>query len=199
MNVSTRAPREGVRHSCSLNSLIPPEFQLAHPARGCDVAVAVAALVTAGFNSRTPRGGATLPERPVMLMVDVSTRAPREGVRPFVQPSLPSASTFQLAHPARGCDGIGRCRKLPRISFNSRTPRGGATESCLLGIAGIVVSTRAPREGVRQQRPQQPTKSGTVSTRAPREGVRPLSSKNCRLCPIVSTRAPREGVRRYGC
>ena len=126
------------------------QFQLAHPARGCDSWQSRAPAARNCFNSRTPRGGATNPSVMARLTGAVSTRAPREGVRPQATCHAVHDSRFQLAHPARGCD--------PHITHID----GG----------GVLVSTRAPREGVRRGGDGLVERAIGVSTRAPREGVR---------------------------
>ncbi len=101
------------------------------------------------FNSRTPRGGATLHNDLQLYGGNVSTRAPREGVRP-------------------GAD----VNAQDDIGFNSRTPRGGATGLAVSAQRLVLVSTRAPREGVRRFNVNRKSTTVLVSTRAPREGVR---------------------------
>ena len=219
VRVSTRAPREGVRPAAGWLVYAANAFQLAHPARGCDRSIRSRHHRPCGFNSRTPRGGATgarrlihghlrvstrAPREGVRLAVlmedsqlmDVSTRAPREGVRPAVCVLPVPHAMFQLAHPARGCD----CRTAPCLSrhlrFNSRTPRGGATLRKRLVCIAETVSTRAPREGVRHEPGRRLSPCQSFNSRTPRGGA----TRAVHYAPGrggVSTRAPREGVRLF--
>ena len=86
------------------------------------------------------------------------------------------------------------------ISFNPRSPRGGATANALSVAPGEFVSIHAPHEGERRQFKSMTMRGQTVSIHAPHEGERPpalVISFLPRLC--FNPRSPRGGATAEKC
>ena len=82
--------------------------------------------ITADFNPRSPRGGATIISVDKAKGSDISIHAPHEGERRI----LPAIS-------------------MRPIYFNPRSPRGGATEAVDMPSGDKWISIHAPHEGER--------------------------------------------------
>ena len=90
------------------------------------------------FNPRSPRGGATRDCPSQWRGRGISIHAPREGERHLRGRCHRSVSLFQSTLPARGSDHGTHIHNVPRLYFNPRSPRGGATRSCSSAVGGIV-------------------------------------------------------------
>ena len=104
-------------------------FQSTLPARGSDRLLWASCTSSTRFNPRSPRGGATHRIKYISRHNHVSIHAPREGERPKIPAYTPGQRRFQSTLPARGSDGEHKIKKIEEISFNPRSPRGGATQS----------------------------------------------------------------------
>ena len=149
--VSIHAPHEGERRGSRGNSL--------------DAA--------AGFNPRSPRGGATSIYYVTSRDKKVSIHAPHEGERQAAGLPLHVRRGFQSTLPTRGSDLLGVSQAaLARWGFNPRSPRGGATrEMFLICIYLNMFQSTLPTRG------SDGNLSGTmrddvVSIHAPHEGER---------------------------
>ena len=153
----------------------------------------------------------------IAQVTPVSIHAPREGERQNEVLFPKSVFQFQSTLPARGSDIRPFWRVNTGISFNPRSPRGGATQVRFLLVGRGLVSIHAPREGERPNQSTHTTKkwrfqstlpargsdkrtdamnvSISVSIHAPREGERPLGCDSAERLG-VSIHAPREGERR---
>ena len=147
-------------------------FQSTLPTRGSDAKQLYRSSVTAGFNPRSPRGGATfdyvcriaisnvsihaphvgerLPRSFLHIINNiVSIHAPHEGERPFIRKKQGLFMTFQSTLPTRGSDVGMLAQSVSASSFNPRSPRGGATIYKAKDKAMAEVSIHAPHEGER--------------------------------------------------
>ena len=190
---NSRTPRGGATTRNTTQSK-PHSFQLAHPARGCDLTRSCRRR-RSGVSTRAPREGVRLHSNiKCKHFMQVSTRAPREGVRRPARLSTIRPSAFQLAHPARGCDGGCVRRAGVVVGFNSRTPRGGATGLEIMPPLNLRrFNSRPPRGGATVN---ELLKDGAdvFQLAHPARGC-DFSACRFRLVSSVSTRAPREGVR----
>ena len=126
--VSIHAPHEGERPYILPRCRHIRQFQSTLPTRGSDQALMYCEDgLAAGFNPRSPRGGATAVLFPPLPEQTVSIHAPHEGERP---PPIIAKSTiraFQSTLPTRGSDSIYHSLPHRKEGFNPRSPRGGAT------------------------------------------------------------------------
>ena len=126
-------------------------FQSTLPTRGSDVAHTRYGCVNLShFNPRSPRGGATQAESPLVLATrPINPRSPRERATDNqstpnsineIQSTLPTRGSdtggvagsalgdkFQSTLPTRGSDRLSPRRTCSGCYFNPRSPRGGAT------------------------------------------------------------------------
>ena len=154
-------------------------FQSTLPTRGSDVAHTRYGCVNLShFNPRSPRGGATQAESPLVLASrHFNPRSPRGGATEFpsspnsiyeFQSTLPTRGSdtggvagsalgdkFQSTLPTRGSDAYARYGFLQLRNFNPRSPRGGATfPLAATESMDIAISIHAPHEGERRSRPR---------------------------------------------
>ena len=104
----------------------------------------------------------------------VSIHAPHEGERP--------ATSFMIS--------------LSRLSFNPRSPRGGATNACGYDCGKADgFNPRSPRGGATMLADGRLTGTGGVSIHAPHEGERHFFTEDKTMTRTVSIHAPHEGER----
>ena len=174
--VSIHAPHEGERHYAYDFYSHFWAFQSTLPTRGSDNALTTSTRRMARFNPRSPRGGATSPNRQrctpresfqstlptrgsdqyIYATADgitVSIHAPHEGERRFACGWRQNRKEFQSTLPTRGSDGYLYQLRKALGCFNPRSPRGGATRhTVLLSCSLYLVSIHAPHEGERRRR-----------------------------------------------
>ena len=111
--VSIHAPREGERRRGKVAGRSNLPFQSTLPARGSDIVNRLITPTTASFNSRSPRGGATV------ILSFLSARA-----------------LFQSTLPARGSD-VGLAPRCSYGKFQSTLPARGSDMGVTLGVGAM--------------------------------------------------------------
>ena len=176
--VSIHAPHEGERHRPAGQGNSPCTVSIHAPHEG----------------ERHYRGGL---DRPLIM---VSIHAPHEGERPHSVASRVYMSQFQSTLPTRGSDQfiIGKVR--PKMRFNPRSPRGGATFACRCVLQHRHVSIHAPHEGERLAHSLQrlSSKSG-FNPRSPRGGATRVACGQLRTGWGFNPRSPRGGATAEKC
>ena len=151
----------------------------------------------AGFNPRSPRGGATSVDRIAAQIYTVSIHAPRVGERPSRNWSRWRSAWFQSTLPAWGSDHRGTGAAGAARGFNPRSPRGGAT---LLSIATNLtgeVSIHAPRVGERRVlRARRGRHHAGFNPRSPRGGATCGFHSRLWYWQSFNPRSPRGGATR---
>ena len=170
--VSIHAPHEGERPYILPRCRHIRQFQSTLPTRGSDQALMYCEDgLAAGFNPRSPRGGATAVLFPPLPEQTVSIHAPHEGERP---PPIIAKSTiraFQSTLPTRGSDSIYHSLPHRKEGFNPRSPRGGATLYDIAPEIDAIVSIHAPHEGERLLRETFCAAAVGFNPRSPRGGA----------------------------
>ena len=192
--VSIHAPHEGERRRCFSRRYRSRRFQSTLPTRGSDIFKLLSSSKSSGFNPRSPRGGATLSLflYPQQLLVSihaphegerhghtldeliskyVSIHAPHEGERPFFNRSNTKSAEFQSTLPTRGSDGICLGGENFAISFNPRSPRGGATISTFKPFAIVMFQSTLPTRGSDYVDFPSTTPLSSFNPRSPRGGA----------------------------
>ena len=172
-DVSIHAPREGERLSSPFSPMSSSQFQSTLPARGSDVRGGRIGQGRAGFNPRSPRGGATGDMALYQALRLVSIHAPREGER----------LVFSGGAPMRP------------LRFNPRSPRGGATRPPATVFDSALFQSTLPARGSDRSGPCAPWQGG-VSIHAPREGERLGDTRGPGCPPSFNPRSPRGGATR---
>ena len=167
------------------------------------------------FQPALPARGATGRFIRPFLLLQISTRAPREGSDIRRGGGGVARRLFQPALPARGATEAVRYYATAEEDFNPRSPRGERHAGDGGPNGWAMISTRAPREGSDRARAREERVDTPISTRAPREGsdatCSPQYSARAQFQPAlpargatlrgsiymdeveISTRAPREG------
>ena len=129
----------------------------------------------------------------------ISIHAPHEGERRIFKTEGKNIEyIFQSTLPTRGSDPALVISFLPRLYFNPRSPRGGATQAPNLAHLALPISIHAPHEGERQVCPCACINSSTISIHAPHEGERPLRlSMRIAASTYFNPRSPRGGATLY--
>ena len=173
----------------------PIAFQSTLPTRGSDRFRRASWAMSAYFNPRSPRGGATK-EFYICPREDfISIHAPHEGERQYRTGYLEIAKKFQSTLPTRGSDPLSKASMPPKSHFNPRSPRGGATNTegeC--PYKGVYFNPRSPRGGATTMmcRLFRRTK---ISIHAPHEGERQNTAVPLLSRSRISIHAPHEGER----
>ena len=103
------------------------------------------------FNPRSPRGGATAPQRNKKISIFAfQSTLPTRGSDKCRATSQRSRSQFQSTLPTRGSDPFLRSARRQPCDFNPRSPRGGATIQCGGKSHTRDISIHAPHEGERR-------------------------------------------------
>ena len=126
----------------------------------------------AGFNPRSPRGGATF----ILCQAFCLTKL------------------FQSTLPTRGSDQTTAYRLFRHKSFNPRSPRGGATFESIRTACKNKVSIHAPHEGERLHHTAPVQGRKRFNPRSPRGGATFFDNSAYRA-RVVSIHAPHEGER----
>ena len=100
--VSIHAPREGCDLLQDTTTSRPLSFQFTHPGRGATLSLLPMSLRLQGFNSRTPGGVRLLLRQGLIVVLDVSIHAPREGCDAMDIYHRLQCTLFQFTHPGRG-------------------------------------------------------------------------------------------------
>ena len=171
-------------------------FQSTLPAWGSDFVRALNTFRSHSFNPRSPRGGATLAGGGDQVAALVSIHAPRVGERRNKR--LPEAGfcAFQSTLPAWGSDTLPMRRLKIRLSFNPRSPRGGATNGGTVAASARFVSIHAPRVGERQLLVRYRTVGMTFQSTLPAWGSDVCHSHTPGTAWRFNPRSPRGGATR---
>ena len=121
-----------------------------------------------------PHEGVRLDFSNFPIRIFISIHAPHEGVRRFRCDRASIHYRFQSTHPTRGCDGLRKPFPVPRLHFNPRTPRGGATFTFVqVDIVIYYFNPRTPRGGA-TCRNKKRFRKNNFNPRTPRGGATPV-------------------------
>ena len=123
-------------------------FNPRSPRGGATVIIIPQYLQHLGFNPRSPRGGATAFHSTALpCYCGFNPRSPRGGATIVKNFIIANQTMFQSTLPTRGSDWHSLLNWYFAVGFNPRSPRGGATNAHLTRFQHIKVSIHAPHEG----------------------------------------------------
>ena len=171
--ISIHAPHEGERpHQCRLHK--PRRiFQSTLPTRGSDGGFLWMRGYRRNFNPRSPRGGATQPDRLLGAPVYIfQSTLPTRGSDPPLSYLSGRRTYFNPRSPRGGATLCYFLLHQRAQDFNPRSPRGGATQKGSFFYRYFVISIHAPHEGERPEREAIDAQAAQISIHAPHEGER---------------------------
>ena len=125
----------------------PVTFQSTHPARGATTDHRTGGGRTVYFNPRTPRGVRLMEIDGILVRLDISIHAPREGCDADLHGSSSGDPTISIHAPREGCDANKMGTSMQMIQFQSTHPARGATRLAIISPPQNNISIHAPREG----------------------------------------------------
>ena len=171
-------------------------FNPRSPRGGATVIIIPQYLQHLGFNPRSPRGGATAFHSTALpCYCGFNPRSPRGGATIVKNFIIANQTMFQSTLPTRGSDWHSLLNWYFAVGFNPRSPRGGATNAHLTRFQHIKVSIHAPHEGERPKRRScRRLPSRCFNPRSPRGGATRILRRLHQQFS-VSIHAPHEGER----
>ena len=170
--ISIHAPHEGERPGLFLWRSGWDSFQSTLPTRGSDPKNGIKSISKMDFNPRSPRGGATPPQR--CAHGDgryFNPRSPRGGATHLSLLAAPKGG-FQSTLPTRGSDMSTMHQYTRYTNFNPRSPRGGATNHGIYHAQRPrLISIHAPHEGERRWLYTADHTANNFNPRSPRGGA----------------------------
>ena len=161
----------------------PVTFQSTHPARGATTDHRTGGGRTVYFNPRTPRGVRLMEIDGILVRLDISIHAPREGCDANKMGTSMQMIQFQSTHPARGATRLAIISP-PQNNISIHAPREGCDRSLRAHFTSNTnFNPRTPR-GVRQQTLPKSREFAWLNLLICTRGRRLSIQKQTRLCSI---------------